>query len=481
VVPRRKADALASRAREHDLREQLDGFLTSGSRPRAPREDIAASWARSALAGLRPEQFEVPYAPDVDDEGPFVSAAASVIDRVTEDLDGSGIALLLTDEHGHVVARRSRERGVRSLLDRIELAPGFVYAEPEVGTNAIGTAIAQAAPSVVNGPEHFADALVRMACTAVPITDAAGRVRGVVDLTCSAESFSPLMLPLARRAAAEIEQRLRLGEGRLPMAGWSALSASERRVASLVAGGLTNREVARELLVRPRSVDSHLRNIFRKLDVHSRAGLIRIAELDASRARILAAGDEARQRIERDLHDGLQQQLVSLGIRLNLVQDAVKPDDRQVKDELARLADGVQDVLENLRDIARGIHPAVLSQAGLGPALKVLARRSTVPVNLDVRVSGRLAEPIEIGAYYVVSEALANVAKHASATAVDVSVEASDDLLSLSVRDDGSGGADPRGSGLSGLAERVEALGGAFRIVSPPGAGTLVRLTLPLV
>jgi signal transduction histidine kinase len=467
-------------AREDVLREELDRFVSAGSTPRTANADIAASWERSVLAGLQPERFDVPYVADVDDDSQLVWAAAPIIDRVAEDLEDSGIGLLLTNERGHVIYRRSRERAVTKLLDRIELAPGFLYSETHVGTNAIGTAIAQEASSVVNASEHFAEALVRMSCAASPVTDAAGHVLGVVDLTSTSDNFSPLMLPLAKRAAWEIRQRLSNGEARIRVAGWAVLTASERRVASLVVEGLTNRQVARRLLVRPRTIDSQLRSIFRKLGVRSRLELVRVTELAASRSRILAAADDARRQIERDLHDGLQQQLVTLGLRLNLAEESIPAADQHVKNELAQLAEALRDVLDNVRDISRGIHPAILSEAGLAPALKALARRSPIPVKLDVGFNGRLAESIELGAYYVASEALANVAKHANATAVNVSIETRDGALYLSVRDDGVGGANPGGTGLVGLRERVEVLGGALRLLSPRGNGTLVQLELPL-
>jgi signal transduction histidine kinase len=137
------------------------------------------------------------------------------------------------------------------------------------------------------------------------------------------------------------------------------------------------------------------------------------------------------------------------------------------------------DVLRDVREISRGIHPVILSDRGLEPAVKALTRRSPVPVDLTVRVAGRLPDHVELGAYYIVSEALANVAKHANATMVTVVVEAGPDVLSLSVRDDGAGGANPRGSGLTGLRERAEALGGLLRLTSPPGGGTSVDVWLP--
>jgi signal transduction histidine kinase len=205
------------------------------------------------------------------------------------------------------------------------------------------------------------------------------------------------------------------------------------------------------------------------------------AELAASRARIVAAADETRRRIERDLHDGTQQRLVSLGLDLRLAQSLVPAGLAELETEIGRIADNLGGVVEDLREIARGIHPAILSEGGLGPALRTLARRAAIAVELDIAAMARLEEPMEVAAYYVVSEALTNATKHAHASVVRVSVEERNDCLHLSVRDDGGGGADPaRGSGLVGLRDRVEALGGSFELSSPPGQGTLLGIQLPL-
>jgi signal transduction histidine kinase len=204
-------------------------------------------------------------------------------------------------------------------------------------------------------------------------------------------------------------------------------------------------------------------------------------ELAASRARIVAAGDQARRRIERDLHDGTQQRLVALALDLRTAESVVPTDVPELRAQLARVADGLADALDELRELSRGIHPAILSEGGLGPALKALARRSVVPVELDFPVQTRLPEPVEVAAYYVVSEALANAAKYAHATVVQVGVQADDGRLHLSVRDDGVGGAAPeRGSGLVGLADRVEALGGTVSVTSPTGQGTTLLADLPI-
>jgi signal transduction histidine kinase len=205
------------------------------------------------------------------------------------------------------------------------------------------------------------------------------------------------------------------------------------------------------------------------------------AEVAASRARIVAAADQARRRIEQDLHDGAQQPLVTLTLMLRAARAAVPPELGELGAELDRAAAVATGALDELREIAHGLHPAVLAKGGLRLALKALARRSPVPVDLQVRTHRRLPEPVEVSAYYLVAEALTNAAKHARASAVGVEAEVVGDLLRVAVRDDGVGGADlAGGSGLAGLKDRVEALGGRIVLHSPRGAGTSLRAELPL-
>jgi signal transduction histidine kinase len=195
----------------------------------------------------------------------------------------------------------------------------------------------------------------------------------------------------------------------------------------------------------------------------------------------VATADETRRRIERDLHDGAQQRLVALALALQAAQMAAPPQLGDLQDKLANLAAGLIGVVDDLREMARGIHPAILSEGGLAPALKTLARRSAVPVQINVHTDARLPERVEVAAYYVVSEALTNAAKHAHASVVHVSAETTGQALHLHIRDDGSGGADPvHGSGLIGLRDRVEALGGTITIHSPAGVGTSLHAQLPL-
>jgi len=205
------------------------------------------------------------------------------------------------------------------------------------------------------------------------------------------------------------------------------------------------------------------------------------SELAASRRRIVAASDETRRQIERDLHDGTQQRLVSLGLAVRAAEATVSPEREDLREELSRVAEGLAEAVEDLQEISRGIHPAILTKGGLGPALQTLAHRSPIPVGLNITMDARLPEPIEVAAYFVASETLANAAKHSQASRIDLSLSESDGSLELSVRDDGVGGADAaRGSGLVGLTDRVEALEGSIRVDSLPGKGTKITAELPL-
>jgi PAS domain S-box-containing protein len=205
------------------------------------------------------------------------------------------------------------------------------------------------------------------------------------------------------------------------------------------------------------------------------------AELIASRARIVASADEARRRIERDLHDGAQQQLVSLGLDLKALQMSLPQQLDGAHAEVERLCRALDALVKDVRQISQGVHPATLSQWGLGPAVRALARRSAVPVAVDADVPVRLPQSVEIACYYVVSEALANVAKHAKASSASVKLRVVDACLHATIYDDGVGGAEAgRGSGLTGLVDRVEALGGRLTLSSPTGGGTTIAVALPL-
>jgi PAS domain S-box-containing protein len=205
------------------------------------------------------------------------------------------------------------------------------------------------------------------------------------------------------------------------------------------------------------------------------------SELTASRRRIVTASDEARRQIERDLHDGTQQRLVSLGLAVRAARASVPPDHEDLREELSAIASDLGDALTDLQELSRGIHSAILSRGGLEPALRTLARRAAIPVTIDVELDERLPRPIESAAYFVASEALANATKHARASRIEVSLTSQNGSLLMCVRDDGVGGVDPtRGSGVVGLTDRVEALGGSIHVRSQTGEGTEITAELPL-
>ena len=241
----------------------------------------------------------------------------------------------------------------------------------------------------------------------------------------------------------------------------------------LIAGGTPEQPL-------PADIEARLAN-FTELMATAIANAQSRAELMASRARIVATADQTRRRIERDLHDGIQQQLVSLGLEVRAAQATVPPQLGELEGALARVADRLSSVFDELREISHGIHPAILSEGGLKPALEALRRRSAVPVELDLHTERRLPEPVEVAAYYVVSEALTNAAKHAHASVVQVEVDTQDATLQLAIRDDGIGGADlGQGSGLLGLSDRIEVLGGTLQVTSPAGNGTTILVKIPL-
>jgi signal transduction histidine kinase len=229
----------------------------------------------------------------------------------------------------------------------------------------------------------------------------------------------------------------------------------------------------------PFTADSEQRlHAFAELVGQAIANVDAHAKLQQSRARIVEAADAARRKLERDLHDGAQQRLVGLAIQLRLLTKRLGPD---ATPGIEACIPELLGALEELRDLARGLHPAVLSERGLGPALEALATRSPVPTTVDVQLARRLPEAQEVALYFVAAEALANVAKYADASQVEIRVEQDPDDATIEIADDGVGGASANGgSGLRGLKDRVEALGGRLRVDSPPGAGTTVRAQVPL-
>jgi signal transduction histidine kinase len=207
----------------------------------------------------------------------------------------------------------------------------------------------------------------------------------------------------------------------------------------------------------------------------------RVDTLRGAQQRIIDAADAERRRIERDLHDGAQQRMVAVAVTLGLAEAQLASDPSQAARLIAQAREEAQLAVKELRELARGIHPALLSDRGLGAALEALASRAPIPVTVSGVPEAPLREPVEAAAYFVTAEALTNVAKYARASEASVELATEDDCLRVSVRDDGVGGADPStGSGLRGLCDRVEALDGRLEIESPPGSGTTLTVKLPL-
>jgi signal transduction histidine kinase len=280
---------------------------------------------------------------------------------------------------------------------------------------------------------------------------------------------------------ARIDSYADRSSGRLGVSVREAAIRSAVATPIVVDGSLWGVIAAGSILEQPLPADTEARLAsFTELMATAVANAESRAALAASRARIVAAADETRRQIERDLHDGTQQRLLSLMLELRAVEATEPGEVNALKDQIERTAQGLVGVVGELSEISRGIHPAILSTGGLVPALRALARRSALPVELDLRAAGRLPEQIEVAAYYAVSEALTNAAKHAHASAVHVELGGHDATVRLAVRDDGVGGADPaRGSGLVGLRDRIEAVGGALIVTSPAGHGTTLLIEIP--
>jgi signal transduction histidine kinase len=317
-------------------------------------------------------------------------------------------------------------------------------------------------------------------CTAVARYESEGTVTVAGSWSRPGEAV-PAPPPLDSRWAAEDDNG---GPGAGELAAWGREQGIHSSVASpiMVAGRLWGVIIAFSAAAEPHAATVKNRMLeFTELLAMAIANSDSRTQLAASRARVVAAADKVRRRIERDLHDGTQQRLISLGLQLRTTLGRVPAEQRELAHQLSAIAQGLAEAVTELRETIWGLHPVILEKGGLGPALRALARRSGLAVELNGRIERRLPEQVEAAAYYVVSEALTNAAKHARAEQVRIVLGVADDTLQLAVSDNGSGGADPdRGSGLIGLIDRVEAIGGRIEITSPPGAGTALQVTIPL-
>ena len=393
--------------------------------------------------------------------------------------------------------------------------------ELDAGDPTSAAARALAAAEALEGIGNAFDAATSRVLAGQALADAGERDRAAAEFERAATAFDSFG-SIRYRDEAERELR-KLGRptqrrskpGKANGIGVATLSERELQVGRLVVDRKTNPEIAAELFLSLKTVESHMRNIFRKLDVRSRVDVARaieraergsgsrhsavasaerltaerdrleaevrakMDELRSSRARIVEAGDTERRRLERNLHDGAQQRLVSLSVSLSMMERQLESPDQAAT--VAALRSELADALDELRQLARGLHPAILVDHGLEPALEALAARTSISVELDVNVDSRLPAAIEAATYYVIAEALTNVQKYAHASLAKVNVTLRDDELVLEVVDDGVGGADAtQGSGLQGLSDRVDALEGSIAIDSPSGGGTSLRARIPL-
>ena len=365
-------------------------------------------------------------------------------------------------------------------------------AEEQAALRRVATLIAQGGP-----PEEVFDAVARETRELVG-ADRARIVRLEPDGTATLvagtgagdrpRSLGPVDPGLATAEVMRTRQTARIddysGVPSEPAMRWlGAATSSPSAVASpvIVAGELWGTIVAESLDgPLPQQTERRMAE-FTELLAVAIANVSNRAELAASRARVVVAGDQARRRFERNLHDGVQQRLVSLALRLRRIERRLPGEQPELQAALSETVKELNEASDEVREIAQGIHPAILTQGGLGPALRTLASRSSVPVEVVVESEERLSEPVEVAAYYVAAEALTNAAKHAGASRAWVRLERDDGLVRLHVSDDGVGGADPSaGSGLIGIRDRVEALGGSLAVRSPRGEGTVLDVALPV-
>ena len=462
----------------------LIAFPTGRVRPGFERAVVVIGWTAALVLPALVLLF-VADPGDCDDcpENKLVvfdsATAADVADAVAV---LATIALLVAV--GFVLVRRWRSYGT---VQRRALSP-VVW----TGSSVAAVGVAALVPAVLDLDEvaEVVDAVLITLITAVPFAFLLGLLRSSLSRAGAvSELFERLAGAGARDALAEA-----LGDDTLTLAYWlpeqrryvdaegrtvvleGAVTEIERDGAPVAAivhdpALLEDRE-----LVRTAGAAAALALENERLAAELRA---RYEDLQAASARLVAAGDAARRRIERDLHDGAQQRLVSLSVTLNLARKTAEPGSRTAElldSAVAELTAG----LAELRELARGIHPAVLTERGLDPALQSLAARAPLPVTVTAALEGRLPPAVEAAAYFVVMEALTNVAKYSSASAAEVRIEQVNGAVVVDVQDDGIGGADPAaGTGLSGLADRVAALGGRLVVESPPGGGTVVRAELP--
>jgi signal transduction histidine kinase len=475
----------------------------------AVRSPIEQSWRRSRAAGVDPSPaYRVPVAADEEDtaarwaDHPLAGAAGLISDCLGAIAEDSGHLVVVSDADGLLLWIDGPSRVRLDAADSMNFIAGAMWSEAGAGTNAIGTAIAADHAVQVFAAEHFNEVVQEWTCAAAPVHDPdTGRLLGVIDLTGRRKTVRSHNMAVAVAAARSVEFYLRTlmheGDGRLRSRYGDLLSArgprllvapSGRVVGSTARGWREGQRLTVPMgggeLVLPDATPAIAEPLGR-----GEAFLVRASDGERSaggqptqielRARLLAAADDARRRVVRDLHDGAQQRLVHTIITLKLARRALSAGQADAVALISQALEEAEEANAELRELAHGVLPTALTRGGLRAGVESLVAR--VPTPLSVYVTRERFPPgIEASAYFVVAEALTNVVKHARAGRAEVTARVEHGMLRVRVRDDGVGGARPEGSGLVGLGDRLASLDGRFQVDSPPGGGTLVAADIPL-
>jgi signal transduction histidine kinase len=507
---------------DREVQREWEQFLDQG-RVRAVRAPVADSWRRSLDAGLDPAGSRLaPVRADRAEAStrwqahPLAQAATLIHDCLASIADESDHLMVVSDAEGVLLHVEGSARVRSRAADSMNFTEGALWSENGAGTNAVGTALAADHAVQIFASEHFVEVVQAWTCSAAPVHEPeTGELLGVVDLTALKNDVHPHSLAVAMTAARAVESHLRSRlqerDDRLRERYWRRIAGgADRRALVTPAGRLvadafggwlrgTRIEVppgGGELVLPTgeRAVaepvgheDAYIVRALGRSRLEKFAELVATAisnvqarsDLAASRARIVAAADDERRRVVRDLHDGAQQRLVHTVVTLKLARRTLERDEKGAGALVSEALAQAERATAELRELSHGILPAVLTRGGLRAGVEALATRMPVPVDIAV-AAGRLPPTVEATAYFVVAEALTNVAKHARAQRAEVNARVEGGSLHVHVRDDGVGGAQPHGGGLVGLDDRLAVLNGQLRIDSPANGGTLVAAAIPL-
>ena len=494
---------LLTHARE--LRRAWEEFIEEG-RLAAVRRPVADSWQRSRAAGIDPlSARNAPVLAGGDEiearweEHPLAAAAPLVRECLAGIAAESDHLIVVTDADGMLLWIDGDARVRLNAADSMNFAEGTLWSEGSAGTNAIGTAIAADHALQIFAAEHFNEVAQRWTCAAAPVYDPDdGRLLGTIDLSGPARTAHPHSLAVAETTARAVQAELRLAlrerdarlrarhEERVTAGGDSALVTPSGRV---LAQGPTP-WLPTDRLALPANggeftLPSGAPGLAEPLD-DEKAYVVHRTGPDSAlwepevRRQVIEAADAERARLARDLHDGAQQRLVHTVVTLKLSRRAIQEGDERAPALVDEALENAERAQVELRELAHGALPGVLTRGGLRAAAESLASRAPLPVTVDV-AAGRLPPTIEGHAYFIIAESLTNVFKHANANTAQVRAAVVGGALKIEIRDDGVGGARTEGSsGLVGLHDRVASLRGRLSMSSPPGGGTRISATLPL-